>query len=189
MTLFRPAISLFVALSVATGIIHPLAVFAVAQTFFPAQANGSKIEVGGVVVGSRLIGQNFTSPRFFWGRPSATGPYPYNGEASSGSNYGPNHPDQKKAVADRIAALKAADPTNSAPIPVDLVTASGSGLDPEISLAAAYYQAQRVATARGVSLDEIKAAIGRHAHRRLLGFFGEPRVNVLQLNLDIEGKS
>ncbi len=187
--LIRPAISLFVLLTVVTGVVYPLAVFAVGQVAFRERANGSIIEVDGQAVGSRLIGQNFASPKYFWSRPSATGPVPYNAEASSGSNYGPNHPDQQTAVTDRIAALREAGHDALAPVPVDLVTASGSGLDPEISLAAAYYQAERVAVARGVSVDSVKSAIERHAHRRMMGVFGEPRVNVLELNLDLDGKA
>jgi len=186
--LIRPAFSLFGFLTVVTGVVYPLAVFGVGQLAFAEKANGSIITINGVVVGSRLIGQNFTSPKFFWGRPSATGASPYNAEASSGSNYGPNHPDQQKAIANRIGALHSAGGDAATPIPVDLVTASGSGLDPEISIAAAYYQAERVAAARGIAIGDVKAAIERHANRRLLGFFGEPRVNVLELNLDLERK-
>lgn len=183
----RPAISIFILLTIVTGVIYPLAVCAVGQVAFADKANGSIITVGGVEIGSRLIGQTFTSPKYFWGRPSATSPTGYNAEASSGSNYGPNHPAQHQAVQERIAALHSAGHDPDAPVPVDLVTASASGLDPDISLDAAYYQAERVAAVRGIPVEQVNAAIERHAKGRLLGFFGEPRVNVLELNLDLDG--
>lgn len=183
----RPAITLFVLLTVMTGVIYPLAVTAVGQLLFPSAANGSVVTVNGRPVGSTLIGQQFSSPGHFWGRPSATGPQPYNATASGGSNQGPLNPALTDAVKARIAALRAADPGNDRPVPVDLVTASGSGLDPDISLAAAYYQVARVARARQRSPDEVRALIDRHGRRPWLGIFGEPRVNVLQLNLALDG--
>jgi K+-transporting ATPase ATPase C chain len=177
---------LFVTLSVLTGIIYPLAVTGVAQVVFPHQANGSIVSVNGKAVGSELIGQQFTQPGYFWGRPSATGPFPYNAAVSSGSNLGPLNPALTDAVKARIETLKAADPGNHQPVPVDLVTASGSGLDPDISLAAAHYQATRVAAARNLTVDRVKALIEQHAQRPWLNIFGEPRVNVLQLNLALD---
>jgi K+-transporting ATPase ATPase C chain len=181
-SLLRPAIMLFVVLTVLTGVIYPLAVMGIAQIAFPSRANGSLITEGDKVVGSELIGQPFTSPRFFWGRPSATTPQPYNGTGSTGSNQGPNNPALTDAVKNRVTALRAADPGNSAPVPVDLVTASGSGLDPHISLAAAYYQVPRVARERGVAADAVKHLVDTQASAPWLGFFGEPTVNVLRLN-------
>ncbi len=179
----RPALSLFLLLTVLTGLIYPLAVTGLAQALFPWRANGSLLAVDGHAVGSALIGQNFTTPGDFWGRPSATSPYPDNAQASGGSNLGPTNPALIDAVQARIAALRAADPDNHAPIPVDLVTASGSGLDPQISLAAAYYQAPRVARARHLPLADVEALIARNAHWPWLHLFGTPRVNVLELNL------
>ena len=179
----RPALSLFLLFTLITGLIYPLAVTGLAQVLFPWQANGSLLAVDGRPVGSALIGQSFTSPGEFWGRPSATSPYPDNAQASSGSNLGPTNPALIDAVKARIAALQAADPDNHAPIPVDLVTASGSGLDPQISLAAAYYQAPRVARARQLPLADVKALIEKTAHRPWLHLFGTPRVNVVELNL------
>jgi K+-transporting ATPase ATPase C chain len=178
----RPALALFVLLSVLTGLVYPLAVTGVAQLLFPWQANGSLIVRDGQPVGSALIGQQFADPGHFWGRPSATAPQPYNAAASTGSDLGPLNPVLVAAVQARIAALKAADPGNVAPVPVDLVTASGSGLDPDISLAAARYQAPRVARVRGLPPAQITALIERHARRPWLGVLGEPRVNVLALN-------
>lgn len=186
--LLRPAVTLFAALTVLTGVIYPLAVTGVGQLLFPFAANGSIVTVNGTPVGSALIGQQYSAPGYFWGRPSATGPYPYNAAISSGSNLGPLNPALTDAVQARIAALKAADPGNDVPVPVDLVTASGSGLDPEISLAAAYYQTMRVAKARNLPVDQVKALIEQHAERPWLGTFGEPRVNVLRLNLALDGK-
>ena len=179
----RPAVSVFFLLSVITGIAYPLLVTGVAQLAFPQAANGSIVEVNGQAVGSLLIGQSFTDARYFWSRPSATGTMANNGAASGGSNLGANNPALVDAVTSRIAALRAADPGNSLPVPIDLVTASGSGLDPDISLAAASYQAPRVARARGLSLDAVKAVIAQHAKTPWLGVVGEPRVNVLALNL------
>lgn len=182
----RPAISLFVMLSVVTGVVYPLAVTGVAQGLFPHEANGSIVSIDGKAVGSELIGQQFSEPKYFWGRLSATGPYAYNAGASSGSNLGPLNPALTDAVKARIDALKAADPVNTQPVPVDLVTASGSGLDPDISLAAAQYQAARVAQVRNQPVERIMALIEAHAVRPWLGVFGEPRVNVLALNLALD---
>jgi K+-transporting ATPase ATPase C chain len=170
-----------------TGVIYPLVVTGVAQLIFPHQANGSLINANGQTAGSMLIGQQFDSPKYFWGRLSATGPFPYNAAASSGSNLGPSNPALLDAVNARIAALKAADPTNTLPIPVDLVTASGSGLDPNISVAAAYYQVPRVARVRGMSEAAVTALVNQYTTGRQLGFLGEPRVNVLELNLALDG--
>jgi potassium-transporting ATPase KdpC subunit len=189
----RPALLMLLALTVITGILYPLAVTGVAQAIFPHQANGSLIVLNGKTYGSELIGQQFDEPRYFWGRPSATGDFPYNAfnaatlTGSSGSNYGPLNPALIKAVQSRIGALKAADPSNTAPIPVDLVTASGSGLDPNISVAAAYYQIHRVAQARGMSKADVKALVDEYTSGRQFGFLGEPRVNVLELNLALDG--
>ena len=185
-TLIRPAVTLFVALTAITGVAYPLAVTAIAQAAFPSQAMGSVIVRDGKAVGSSLIGQNFTEAKYFWGRPSATGPMPYNGEASSGSNQGPLNPALTDAVKSRVEALKAADPSNAAPVPVDLVTASASGLDPEISVAAAEYQIERVARVRGLAPDMVKALVSRHTTGRLFGVLGEPRVHVLELNLALD---
>lgn len=181
--ILRPAIVLFVALSAVTGIVYPLAVTGIAKAVFPAQAAGSLIEAGGKTVGSALIGQNFSDPKNFWGRPSATSPMAYNAANSSGSNQGPLNPALIDAVKGRIAALQAADPENKQPIPVDLVTASASGLDPHISVAAAHYQASRIARLRGLSAAQVDALIAQQTEGQLLGFIGEPRVNVLALNL------
>lgn len=190
-TLIRPAITLFALLSIVTGIAYPVAVTGVAKAVFPSQAGGSLIVKDGQVVGSALIGQNFTDPRYFWGRPSATGPMPYNAAGSGGSNQGPTNPALVAAVQGRIDTLKAADPTNTLPVPVDLVTASASGLDPEISVAAAEYQLKRVATARGLTPETIRSLVSRHTTERFLGLLGERRVNVLRLNLALDqlGKS
>lgn len=182
----RPALSLFATFTVLTGLAYPLAVTGIAQLAFPWQANGSVIAVDGRPIGSPLIGQAFSDPRDFWGRPSATSPQPDNGLASGGSNLGPTNPAELAAVRGRVDALHAADPGNQAPVPVDLVTASGSGLDPEISLAAAEYQRERVARARHMSPQAVQNAIDAHARRPVLGLFGEPRVNVLELNLALD---
>lgn len=182
----RPALALFVLLSVVTGLVYPFAVTGVAQLLFPWQANGSLVMRDGKPVGSALIGQQFADPGHFWGRPSATAPQPYNAAASTGSNLGPLNPALVEAVKARVEALRAADPGNAAPVPVDLVTASGSGLDPDISLAAARYQAPRVARVRGLPPAQITAQIERHARRPWLGILGEPRVNVLALNLALD---
>ncbi|MBA5606553.1 potassium-transporting ATPase subunit KdpC [Duganella sp. FT3S] len=185
----RPAVVLFGALTIICGVLYPLAVTGVGAVVFPAQASGSIIEAGGKPVGSELIGQAFSSPSYFWGRPSATSPMPNNGTGSGGANLGPNNPAQIDAVKGRIAALRAADPANPLPIPVDLVTASGSGLDPEISVAAAQYQARRVAAARQLSPERVFALVAAHRRNQYLGFFGEPRVNVLALNLALDAES
>jgi K+-transporting ATPase ATPase C chain len=185
-TILRPAIALLILMTVITGIAYPLVVTGVAKVLFPAQAAGSLIVQDGKPVGSRLIGQPFSDVRHFWSRPSATSPQPYNGLASGGSNLGPNNPALTDGIKARIEALRMADPTNKAPVPVDLVTASASGLDPDISLAAAYYQAPRVARQRGMSVDSVRALIDAHAQQRLFGLFGEPRVNVLELNLALD---
>lgn len=184
--MFRPAIVLFAFLVVLTGLLYPALITGIAQVFFPLQANGSLITQNGQVVGSALIGQQFTDPKYFWGRPSDTADQPYNAAASGGSNLGPTNPALVKAVAERIAALKAVDSTNNQPIPVDLVTSSGSGLDPDISVAAAGYQAARVAQARGLSLDQVQGLIHQYTTERTFGILGEPRVNVLQLNLALD---
>ena len=185
-TLLRPAFMLFLTLTLITGVLYPLAVTVSAQVAFPHEANGSIVSANGAPVGSALIGQQFTAPGHFWGRPSATGPYPYNAAASSGSNLGPLNPALTDAVAARIEALRVADPGNDRPVPVDLVTASGSGLDPDISLAAAQYQAARVARERGLPAARVGALIEQHARRPWLGFLGEPRINVLALNLALD---
>lgn len=185
-TLVRPAIVLFLVLSLITGVLYPALITGLAQVLFPRQAGGSLIEKDGKPVGSSLIGQSFTQPQYFWSRPSATTPQPYNGLASGGSNYGPLNPALTDAVKSRIAALRAADPDNRAPVPVDLVTSSGSGLDPDISVAAANYQIARVARVRHLSPELVSALIAAHAHGRFLGFLGEPTVNVLQLNLALD---
>ena len=187
--LLRPAISLFVLLTVVTGLLYPAVVTGVAGLVFPDQASGSLVRRDGQVVGSALVGQSFTDPKHFWGRPSATTPMPNNGANSGGSNQGPLNPALVDAVKGRVEALRAADPGNAAPIPIDLVTASGSGLDPHISVAAAEYQIARVARARGVAPDVVRTAVARHTEGRQLGFLGEPTVNVLALNLDLDGAS
>jgi K+-transporting ATPase ATPase C chain len=182
----RPALVLFTTLTLIYGVVYPYAVAGIGQIAFSSQASGSMIIRNGQTVGSSLIGQSFSSPKYFWGRPSATGPMPNNATASSGSNLGPLNPAQIDAVKGRIDALKAADPGNAAPIPVDLVTASGSGLDPEISIAAAQYQAGRIAHARNISVGQVRALITKYALPQRFGFFGEPRVNVLALNLALD---
>jgi K+-transporting ATPase ATPase C chain len=184
--LIRPALSLFVLLSLVTGLVYPLAVTGAAQAVFPEQANGSLIRRGAQAVGSSLIGQHFSDPAHFWGRPSATGPMPYNAGASTGSNQGPLNPALHDAVKVRIAALRAADPGNTLPVPVDLVTASGSGLDPHISVAAAEYQVARVARERKLTPEAVRTLVAQHTEDRWLGFLGEPRVHVLQLNLALD---
>jgi potassium-transporting ATPase KdpC subunit len=184
--LTKQALLIFVALSVLTGIVYPLAFTGIAQVVFPKQANGSLIYRDGRPVGSELIGQGFTDSKYFWPRPSATTPMPYNAGSSGGSNLGPTNSDLAKAVEERVAALKAADPGNKAPIPVDLVTASGSGLDPHITPAAAQYQVARVAKARSLDTETVQQAVARHTTGRTLGLLGEPRVNVVELNVDLD---
>lgn len=183
----RPALMAILVFTLITGIVYPLVVTGVAQLVFPHQANGSLIVRNGQEVGSGLIGQAFDAPKYFWGRFSATGPFPYNAAASSGSNLGPTNPALLDAVQTRIGALKAADPTNTQPIPVDLVTASASGLDPHISVAAALYQVPRVARLRGLSEAAVRILVDQYTTGRLFGFLGEPRVNVLLLNLALDG--
>jgi len=185
-TELRPAIVMIVGLTLVTGVLYPLAVTAIARVAFPAQSRGSLIVRDGHVVGSRLIGQAFDEPEYFWGRPSATGPVPYNAGASSGSNFGPLNPALARAVKARIEALRAADSTATGAVPIDLVTASASGLDPHISPAAAEFQVARVARARGMSLGDVRALVARHTEGRTFGLLGEPRVNVLELNLALE---
>jgi len=185
-TLIRPAVTLFILLSIITGLIYPLLVTGIGQALFPQQAAGSLIERDGKLIGSRLIGQSFTDPKYFWGRPSATSPYPNNAAASGGSNLGPRNPALKAAVESRIKTLREADPGNTAPVPVDLVTASASGLDPHISPAAADYQMGRVARARGLALEPVRALVAQHTEDRQWGMFGEPHVNVLELNLALD---
>ncbi len=185
--LLRPTLVLFVLLSLVTGVLYPLAVTGVAQSVFPHEAAGSLIrDRAGHAVGSVLIGQNFTGPGHFWGRPSATAPMPYSAAASGGSNLGPANPALAEAVKARIEALRAADPGNTAPVPVDLVTASASGLDPHISVAAARYQAPRVARARGLPLERVEALVRSHTEAPLLPWLGEAGVNVLALNLALD---
>jgi potassium-transporting ATPase KdpC subunit len=187
--ILRPALVLFLVLTLLTGIVYPLVVTGLAQTLFPSQAHGSLIVKDGKAVGSALIGQSFSEPGHFWGRPSATGPMAYNAAASSGSNQGPMNPALEDAVKARVAALRAADPTNTAAVPVDLVTASASGLDPHISPAAAQYQLVRVATARNLSREIVQGLIDQNSQRPILGVLGDPVVNVLQLNLALDAHS
>ena len=184
--LLRPAVSLFIVLSVLTGLVYPFVVTVLGAALFPRQAAGSLIEKDGVAVGSTLIGQNFADPGHFWGRLSATSPQPNNGLASGGSNLGPENPALIDALKARIDALHQADPGNHLPIPVDLATASASGLDPDISPAAAHYQAARVARSRGLPLERVQTLVVEHTTGRQWGVLGEPRVNVLRLNLALE---
>jgi K+-transporting ATPase ATPase C chain len=186
-SIVRPVAVIFVALTLVTGVAYPLAVTGIAKAVFPSQASGSMIEKDGKTVGSTLIGQNFTDPQNFWGRPSATTPMADNAANSGGSNLGPLNPALIDAVKGHIAALQTADPDNKLPIPVDLVTASASGLDPEISVAAANYQAARVARLRTVPLAQVQALIEQNTQGQWFGFMGEPRVNVLRLNLALSG--
>ncbi len=185
-TLLRPAVSLFVVLTVVTGVAYPLVVTGLAKAAFPEAAAGSLIVKEGKAIGSSLIGQNFSDPKYFWGRPSATGPMPYNAGASSGSNQGPLNPALVDAAKGRIDALRAADPDNQLPIPADLVNASASGLDPHISPEAAAYQVARVARQRHLPATDLKALVSQHTEGRQWGVFGEPRVNVLQLNIALD---
>ena len=184
--ILRPALVLFVLLSLVTGIAYPFVITGIAKVVFPHEAAGSLVERDGKVVGSLLIGQNFSAPKYFWGRPSATSPMANNGLASGGSNQGPLNPALVDAVKGRVAALRAADEGNTAPVPVDLVTASASGLDPEISLAAAQYQAGRIARVRALPVERVRALIADRARGTLFAFLGEPRVNVLELNLALD---
>ena len=184
----RPALMSLILLTLVTGVAYPLLVTGIAQAVFPYEANGSLIVRDGKVVGSALIGQSFDDPKYFWGRPSATSPHGYNAGSSSGSNLSPTNPAQIAAAQGRVNALRATDPDNKAPIPVDLVTASGSGLDPHISPAAALYQVPRVARERKLSPDDVRALVERHTEGRQLGFLGEPRVNVLALNLALDAR-
>ena len=188
-SILRPALALFAALTLACGVLYPLLVTGVAQAAFPVQANGSLVEQDGQVVGSRLIGQSFSAPGYFWGRPSATAPMANNGGGSSGSNQGPLNPALQEAVKGRIAALRALDPGSTAPVPVDLVTSSASGLDPEISVAAARYQTARVARARQLPAQQVGALVEAHTERPFLGLFGAARVNVLALNMALDAES
>jgi K+-transporting ATPase ATPase C chain len=183
---FKPALLMLIALTIITGAAYPLVVTGIAQTLFPRQANGSLIQREGKAVGSELIGQPFGAPKYFWSRPSATSPYPYNAAASSGSNQGPLNPALAEAVAVRVKALREADPENKASVPVDLVTGSGSGLDPHISPAAAEYQVARVAKARKLDAQTVRALVAQVTEGRQLAFLGEPRVNVLRLNLALD---
>jgi K+-transporting ATPase ATPase C chain len=182
----RRGVVLFLMLTALTGLVYPGVVTGIAQLLMPQQANGSLILRDGKPVGSELIGQPVSDPKYFWGRPSATGPQPYNGLASSGSNQGPTNPALADAVKERIAALRAADPDNKAPVPADLVTASASGLDPHISPAAAEYQVARVARERKMDADKLRALVARYTEGRQFGMLGEPRVNVLALNLALD---
>lgn len=186
--ILRPAAVLLGLFTFTTGIAYPIAVTGAAQIVFPEQANGSLLERGGQVVGSVLIGQAFDDPRYFWGRPSVTSPTPYEARASTGSNLGPSNPALLASVVERVAVLRSAHPEHAGQgVPVDLVTASGSGLDPHISLAAALFQVGRVARTRGLSEDQIRALVERHVEQRSLGVLGEPRVNVLRLNVGLDG--
>ena len=181
-----PALRMLVVLTVLTGIAYPLVITGIAQVAFPHAANGSLIVANGKTLGSELIGQPFDYPKYFWGRPSATSPQPYNGAASGASNQGARNPALADAVKDRIKALRDADPDNNAQVPIDLVPASGSGLDPHISVAAAEYQVTRVARARGLSPEKVRSLVREHTEGRTLGILGEPRVNVLELNLALD---
>lgn len=185
-SLMRPALMFVALMTLLTGMLYPAAITGLAQLLFPSQANGSLVVVDGTVRGSRLVGQPFSAPGYLWSRPSATGPTPYNGAASSGSNQGPSNPALHDAVVARVGALRAADSTLTGPVPVDLVTASGSGLDPHISVAAATVQVPRIARARGMAPEAVQAVIAAHTEQRFLGVFGEPRVNVLLVNLALD---
>jgi potassium-transporting ATPase KdpC subunit len=182
----RPAVVFMIVMTLLTGVIYPLLITAIAQVAFPEQANGSLIHDGDRIVGSTLIGQPFDDPKYFWTRPSGTGPFGYNAAASSGSNLAPTEPNLAAAFKSRVEAVKQADPSNDKPIPVDLITASGSGLDPDISPAAAEYQVARVAKARGLAEDALRELVKKHTTLRTLGLLGEDRVNVVTLNLDLD---
>jgi len=188
LTHVRAAIVSLILFTVVTGVAYPALVTVIAQLVFPHQANGSLIVKGGKPMGSTLIGQVFDDPKYFWGRPSATSPFGYNAGASVGSNLSPTNADLVKTVQGRVDALRAADPGNTAPVPVDLVTASGSGLDPDISPAAALYQVSRVAKARKLDEAVVRGLVAQHTEGRQLGLFGEPRVNVLALNLALDSR-
>ena len=185
----RPALMILAMLTLVTGVAYPLLVTGIAQSVFPSQAQGSLIVKDGKVVGSALIGQPFDDPKYFWSRPSATSPFADNAGSSSGSNLSPTNPDLVKAVQGRVDALRAAAPGNTAPVPVDLVTASGSGLDPHISPGSALYQVSRVAKVRTLNPEVVRSLVERHTEGRFLGFLGEPRVNVLALNLALDAAS
>ena len=182
----RPAVTLFIAMTIITGVVYPLVITGIAQAAFPKQADGSLIVKDGKAMGSSLIGQSFSDPKYFWGRPSATAPQPYNGTGSAGSNLGPLNPALMDAVKSRVEALRSADPDNKRAIPVDLVTASASGLDPHITVAGANYQVARVARARGLDVKSVQDLVTARTEGRLLGLLGEPRVNVLELNMALD---
>ena len=184
--LLRRSVVGLILMTVITGVVYPLVVTAIGHVVFPRRSHGSLIVRGGTIVGSELIGQPFDDPKYFWPRPSATGDVPYNAGASSGSNLGPTNPALVQAVRERVAKLKAADPDNSLPIPVDLVTASGSGLEPYISPAAAQYQVPRVARARGLAAEQVRQLVRAHTRGRQAGFLGQPRTNVVTLNLALD---
>lgn len=188
-SIFRPALVLFSALTILCGLLYPLVVTGIGQGLFPARAAGSLVEREGRVVGSSLIGQSFSSPRYFWGRPSATSPMANNGAGSGGSNLGPTNPALAEAVKGRIETLRSADPDNRQPIPVDLVTSSASGLDPHVSVAAALYQSPRIARLRNLPPAEVERLVAGHTEPQYFGFFGEARVNVLALNLALDAAS
>ena len=186
-TIIRPLLVMFVAMTIVTGVVYPLVVTGLAHAAFPSQSGGSLILKDGKPVGSELIGQQFDAPGYFWGRLSATTPNPYNAQNSSGSNLGPTNPALADEVKGRLSALHDADPVNATPVPVDLVTSSGSGLDPEISPAAAAYQTARVAKARGLAPDQVEEIVKRYTQGRQFGVLGEARVNVLKVNLALDG--
>ena len=186
--LLRPCLGVFAVLALVTGLAYPVLVTTVALLAFPAQAGGSLLERDGQAVGSALLGQPFSAPGYFWSRPSATAPQPYNGASSSGSNLAATNPALADAVAERVRALRTIDPGNKGPLPVDLVTASGSGLDPHISPAAAEFQVARVARTRGLALERVRRLVSAHTHERVLGLLGEPRVDVVQLNLALDAE-
>ncbi len=186
--MLRTAFLMVAILTLLTGLVYPIVMTGLAHVLFPHQAHGSLLVENGRAVGSELIGQPFDDPKYFWSRPSATGPFPYNAASSSGSNYGPLSPDRRKAVEERRKALQEADPDNAAPVPADLLTASGSGLDPHISPGAAEYQAGRVARLRGMDPEAVEDLIAAHTEGRQLGVLGEPVVNVVALNRALDRK-
>jgi K+-transporting ATPase ATPase C chain len=188
-SMLRTALTLYALLALLTGVVYPAVVTLVAQIAFPYQANGSVLLRDGKAIGSELIGQHFDEPRYFWGRPSATRPTPYHAGYSAGSNFGPTNPDQHNAVRRRVEALRRAHPDQAGPVPVNLVTASASGLDPHISPAAAEYQVTRVARVRGMAVDDVRRLVAAHTEGRLFDLLGEPRVNVLRLNLALDGEA